>query len=347
MRQMLAILIAVAVTAAPAPAGETGSRALSGWFNVTTPEGWRGRRYMDGSMVFAEEFDANADGRIDVWRFYRRGILTSEERDTDGDGRVDLVTRYDPATGFVTAVLRDTNRRGVNDIEIERTAARRWVVYQDRNLDGTTDRIVYINAPPDLFERHNIDPASTVDISSAIPREYWHEMWSDDGFSGSITDYFRYNNRGLLAYYGQWNGRRITWNRVPPDFVPRPVTPTLMPQRPLPPEPVLADGMPPPVQPQPVPQIPVERPGTVRDPFDMGAGRADVDPYYGMEGPPATLPQQPVAGPAPAPSADYYAPTPSRVGGGAAWPGENLDYSAARAVPARMRPPGQARTGGR
>ncbi len=337
MRHILTLSLALCLLASPALAGEYGSRALSGWFNVATPDGWQGRRYMDGSMIIAEEFDANGDGRIDVWRFYRRGILTSEERDTNGDGRVDLVSRYDPDTGLVTAVLRDTNRRGVNDVEIERTGNRRWVIYEDRNLDGTTDRIVYVNGPPDLFERHAIDPATTVDISSAIPRTYWHEMWSDDGYTGSITDYFRYNNRGILTHYGQWNGRRIVWNRCPPDFVPRPVTPTIAPDRFAPPAVAVQPVQP--VAPAPAPAGPA---GPVRDPFDLSAGTMDADPYAGLTAQPAA-PQpidQAVLDPFPGPAAP--APMPSQP---AYIPGTvSTEGSAARAIPARMRPPGQSRS---
>lgn len=339
MRTLIALFAVAAIAACPIAAGEYGSRTLSGWFNVTAPDGWQGRRYMDGSMIFAEEFDANGDGRMDVWRFYRRGILTSEERDTTGDGRVDLVTRYDSASGFVTAVLRDSNKRGVNDIEVERTDSRRWVIYQDRNLDGTTDRIVYVNAPPDLFEAYGIDPATTVDISSAIPRQYWSEIWSDDGFSGSITDYFRYNNRGVLTHYGQWNGRRIVWNRCPPDFVPRPMTPTLAGNRPAQqpaPAPVAA--------PQPQRPIPAERPGTVRDPFDLAAGRQDVDPYYGMEGQPIAPPAQ--RAPDASTAREGYAPVAAPSRAAPVWSADGMPPgdSAARAVPARMRPPGQTRS---
>lgn len=339
------IIILCLILASPALAGEYGSRALSGWFNVATPDGWQGRRYMDGSMIIAEEFDVNGDGRIDVWRFYRRGILTSEERDTNGDGRVDLVSRYDPDTGLVTAVLRDTNKRGVNDIEIERTGNRRWVIYEDRNLDGTTARIVYVNAPADLFERHAIDPATTVDISSAVPRTYWHEMWSDDGYTGSITDYFRYNNRGFLSHYGQWNGRRIVWNRCPPDFVPRPVTPTIAQDRFAPPAVAVQ-----PTQPLLPAPGPVGQAGPVRDPFDLSAGTADVDPYYGLADRPAQ-PQQPIDGGTamqPAPGEDpFFAPAaPGPMPSQPAYiPGTvSTEGSAARAIPARMRPPGQSRS---
>ncbi len=121
-----------------AEAGESGSRALSGWFNVTAENGWRGRRYMGGASIFAEEFATAPSGRIDVWRFYRNNILTSEERDLNQDGKVDLQTRWDPRTGLLSSVLRDTARRGVNDLEIERVGNNRWEIRQDRNLDVTS-----------------------------------------------------------------------------------------------------------------------------------------------------------------------------------------------------------------
>lgn len=278
MQRLLLSLVLVAA-AGVCPAGEMGSRAMSGWFNVTSENGWRGRRYMDGSQIIAEEFSTGRSGRIDVWRFYRRGVLSSEERDLNGDGKVDLQTRWDSRSGLMTGVMRDSNKRGVNDIEIELTGNQRWEIREDRNLDGVTDRILYLSAPNDLFERLGTDFAGRGDVTSNIPREYWREMHSDDAYTGSITDYYRYNTRGVLTQYGEWDGRRITWRRCPPDFVP---VPTVAPSRAYVPEPI--------PQGQPTrsyagdPDMYDGPATTVRDPFDLVSGPSDLDPYAGGTG---------------------------------------------------------------
>ena len=381
--QRLFLSLVLVAAAGFGSAGEMGSRAMSGWFNVTSENGWRGRRYMDGSQIIAEEFATGRTGRIDVWRFYRRGVLSSEERDLNGDGRVDLQTRWDNRTGLMTAVFRDSNKRGINDVEIELVSNQRWEIREDRNLDGVTDRILYLSAPNDLFERLGADFSVRGDVTSSIPREYWREMHSDDAYIGSITDYYRYNGRGVLVQYGEWDGRRIAWRRCPPDFVP---TPVAAPTRPLVPEqprqggPTLSYTGDPGMLEPPV--------TTVRDPFDLGAGPGDLDPYAGGTGagpvpprydsqyPPydygdpaggyvtpdpyaAPVPPQP-----PAARQDTYADgrdpvrnaSGNEVIGRGAVTGDrqtagrgraddlSVNDSAARAIPARMRPPGTATT---
>lgn len=332
MRRLLP-LIALALLFAPSiNAGQFGSRTMTGWFNVRTEDGWTGRRYMDGQETIAEEFDSNRDGNIDVWRFYRRGILSSEERDQNFDGVVDFVSHWDSRNGFLLSVLRDTHQRGVNDIEVEYVGGNRWEIREDRNYDGITDRIIYAGAPPDIFNREGVDMASQVDIASTMPLEFWTEMWSDDGFSGRITDYFRYS-RGVLTHHGLWNGRRIAWTRVPPDFVPPSPTPATPPGY---------QGMDQYVRRDPEGYAPPPPgPPPIRDPFDL---RGDgLDPYAGIG--PVNPEPAPVWGgqrTPPPPRGDYgQAPIPDNRGNYGVLP---RDESSARAVPARMRDPGQSAT---
>lgn len=221
MRHLVAVFL-MCLTLGPCFAGESYSRTLSGWFNVTTPDGWSGRRYMDGPHVFAEEFDSNGDGRVDVWRFYRQGLLSSEERDTNAAGRVNFQSKWEAREGRLLSVLRDTRSRGINDLEIEYTARNRWEIREDRNLDGITDHILFVNGPPDLFEILGMDLATQTNVIDNIPGEYWHELWSDETFVTVITDYRRFSN-GELTHYGEWDGRRVAWRRVSADFVPPPL----------------------------------------------------------------------------------------------------------------------------
>lgn len=338
----LVVLAGVLAFGAAAQAGQFGTRTMTGWFNVGTREGWSGRRYMDGDAIVAEEFDSNRDENVDVWRFYRRGVLSSEERDLNHDGKIDLVTRWDGQTGNVVSAMRDTHQRGVNDIEVEYNGRNRWEVREDRNYDGVTDRIIIAQAPPDIFQAQGIDMTSQIDIAAGIPMEYWAEVWSDDGFSGNITDYFRYN-RGVLTHHGVWDGRRVVWTRVPPDYVPPRPTPATPPgYREMD---QLARRDPERFAPQP--------PGvaTVRDPFNLDP--SGLDPYAGIG--PRNPEPAPVWGGAirqqqqePPPPPPQQARAPAAGGGfgsgaGARYDaGRYRDESSARAVPARMRAPGQS-----
>ncbi|MCC8179672.1 MAG: hypothetical protein LIP23_01980, partial [Planctomycetes bacterium] len=293
-----------------AQAAQSGPRTMGGWFNVTTPDGWRGKRFVEGEMVFAEEFDSNGDGRMDVWRFYRDGILSSEERDLNGDGRVDYQSRWDPYERRLLMVLRDTTFTGCNDLEIEAQGRQRWEIREDRNRDNITDRILIVNGPPDLFDRLGIDLYLKPNVIDAIPLEFWYELSADDGFTGYITDYRRFN-RGNLSQVGEWNGRQVVWRRAPRNYQP----------------PVAA-----PVAVQPVgPTDQVSMPVAV-DPAGAPIGDLPAPTYTeGQFGPPVLT--EPV-------SPQPYTPPPlDRTQYEGMPPGE----SAARSLPARMRPPGVGR----
>ncbi len=305
MRRFPILLCAALCCAAAVPAAQSGTRAMSGWFNVSTPEGWSGRRYMDGSEIFAEEFDSNADGRIDIWRFYRRGILTSEERDLKGEGKINFQSRWEPRERRLLLVQRDTDWRGINDLEIESTGSRRWEIREDRNQDGVTDRILIANGPSDLFERLGMDLFTQRDIIDNIPREYWYELWSDDTFTGTITDYRRFS-RGEFSQYGEWQDGKVTWRKVTPDFVPPPPSVAVSP---------------------PPGYVPPASTGAAAEPYaDSGEfGGYAPEPYADPGVQPFDGPVQPTA-PA-ARDRTRYEGLP---------PGD----SSARSLPAPMRPPG-------
>ena len=317
MRRIVMIPVVFLLAILCAPAAELGSRTMSGWFNVQTPDGWYGKRYMDGNEIFAEEFDSNGDARMDVWRFYRRGVLSSEERDLNYDGKVDFQSRWEPRDRRLMSVLRDTDRRGVNDLEIEATGRMRWEIREDRNHDGVTDRILIVNGPSDLFEQLGMDLSMQRGVIDNIPREYWYELWSDDTFTSSITDYRRYN-RGEMTHYGEWDGRKVVWRKVEPGFEPPP-----------PAQPQLAAGN-----------------GQTRDPGYPPAPETQPPQY-------ATGPAENWTGEDPNASAyeggttGYQDPgqygTPSAPSDRTRYEGMPPGESAARSVPARMRPPGTSR----
>ncbi len=320
---LIAILVlSLVVMCGLAGAVETGARQLSGWLSVTTPDGWVGKRYVEKNVVFAEEFDSNGDGRMDIWRFYRRGILSSEERDLNHDGKVDFQSRWEPNQRRLVTVLRDSEFRGVNDLEIESLGARRWEIREDRNHDGITDRILTVNGPPELFDILGIDIYTETNVIDSIPVTYWDELASDDYFYGVITDYRRYS-RGRLTHYGQWNGRQVAWNRCPPDFVPpepdipRPELATVQPTQPFQPEPGMVDTVGPVYTDEPY--------VTGTDPFATPYSDPYTDPY-------AATPQPGYV--------DPFATTAPVMTDRTRYEGLPPGDSAARSLPARMRPPG-------
>lgn len=326
-KRLVLFLAAMMLTVALAPAAEQlsvprGTRRLSGWINATTPEGWTGRRYMEADEIFAEEFDSNGNGRIDVWRFYRSGILTSEERDLTGSGRINYQSRWDPAQRRLISVFRDTNRSGTNDLEIEYVARGRWEVREDRNNDGIADRILILNGRPDLFEQLGLDLSQDTNIIDSIPTQHWYELQSDDEFTGSITLYRRYS-RGTVSRYGYWDGRKIVWERQP--RAPVPPAPAYAPQ-PTAPAPAYDDGQAfDASQTQTTPSYAPEAQQPGMEVFDTpyGSGESsyttDAGTFYA-----------PDAGPRTPTDRTRYEGLP---------PGD----SAARSLPARMRPPGANR----
>lgn len=97
------------------------------------------RRTSHGVRPEREERDENADGLIDVWKYYdESGSLEREERDEDADGRVDLWKYYD--VWGLLRVGRDTDGDGHID-RWERVRASRWTRRMRRASqgDGQTD----------------------------------------------------------------------------------------------------------------------------------------------------------------------------------------------------------------
>ncbi len=325
MRIVLAIF-ATLILGSAVMAGQTGTRAMSGQFNVATPDGWVGRRYVDGGEVFAEEFDSNGDSRIDVWRFYRKGVLSSEERDLKGDGKVNYQSRWDAKTLTLVSVFRDTNRAGVNDLEIEALGRNRWEIREDRNRDGVADRILIAQGPSDLFEILGMNLAYQEDVVDSIPKEYWFELQSDDYYTCAITEYRRYQD-GAMTHYGQWDGSKVAWRLAGPDYVPPAAPPLELRAAAEQPYDAGTDG--------------TER--FMSDPYgDEYADRyvdsaraAETDPFSDPYGDPYAPGEQDVYT---APSGRFRGPT-DRTRYEGLPPGD----SAARSLPARMRPPGVGR----
>jgi hypothetical protein len=284
-----------------AAAGQFGARSLAGWFSVTSENGWQGRRYVDGNTVFAEEFDSDGDGKIDVWRFYRRGVLSSQERDLNGDGKIDYVARWDSPSQMLVSMARDTSFRGMNNLEMDVLPSGEWQIREDRNGDGVADRILVAAGPYEFFSGLALDLSVRDNAIGGVPSEYWVEYSADDGFTGTVTDFRRYQ-RGVQTHYGVWEESRVVWRRydgaTPPPQVAYAPAPT-QPAAPGPPraDPALGGGQP---------------------RYDPNAPQQSYDPF--VDAAPGQLTRD----------RTRYEGMP---------PGE----SAARSLPARMRPPGVGR----
>src|SRR5215470_14463110 len=95
-----------------------------------------------------QTFDLNKDNKPDVWRLYKTEdeggtkveFMTCEQVDFDHDGKWDMSAIYDPKTGVIAEVERDTDFDGKFDVkEIYDSAGQLVSVRRDRNGDGKPD----------------------------------------------------------------------------------------------------------------------------------------------------------------------------------------------------------------
>lgn len=120
-----------------------------------SPEGWRGRRYMQDGRVISEEFDTTGNGRMDRWRYYAHGRLILEEFDESGHGRVNRRERH-LDNGHIQVEV-DSNHDGRMD---------RWVQFNDKGvpvmygLDHTGDGRVNEWLPMPGVSRTGADPTT-------------------------------------------------------------------------------------------------------------------------------------------------------------------------------------------
>jgi len=88
-----------------------------------------------------ETFDLNKDSKTDVWRYYAGSTLTCKHIDFDYDGKFDMLSVFDPASGNVTEVQRDTDFDGEYDVrEVYAAGGQITSVRRDRNGDNKPDQ---------------------------------------------------------------------------------------------------------------------------------------------------------------------------------------------------------------
>jgi hypothetical protein len=115
------------------------------------PDVWRLYRTEDEGgtkieFMTCKQVDFDHDGRKDwVVAYNRKGTPLFEKADFDYDGKWDMSAIFDPKTGQVAEVERDTDFDGKFDVkEIYDTSGQLTSVRRDRNGDGT----------PDLWEQY-------------------------------------------------------------------------------------------------------------------------------------------------------------------------------------------------
>jgi hypothetical protein len=94
--------------------------------------------YDDKGFIQRVEVDSDADGKVDEWVYYEKGVAVKGEKDTNKDGKADTTMFYD-AKGVVIRTETDVNGDGKVD---------EWVFYangvpvkaeKDTNNDGKVD----------------------------------------------------------------------------------------------------------------------------------------------------------------------------------------------------------------
>jgi len=194
-----------------------GPKRLTGWQDASSPEGWRGKRYCENQQTVSEEFDAvGNDGRIDLWRFYHKGVLLTEERDRNQDDRVDCRAEYSATSGELRAITRDTNFDGQTDLEVTYLGGYRWQEVWDRNQDGTADFVLLFRGPSRLLTELKADPVRVGDLREIVPADLWQEATLDEDRDGRYDSWIRYHkgqpvDRGVDA---DQDGQVDSWQRT-------------------------------------------------------------------------------------------------------------------------------------
>ena len=107
-----------------------------------------------GRLIFAS-FDANRDGRTDVWNFYEKGKLVRQESDQDFDGTVDFklyLEQGQPARSTV-----DRNGDGIVDLQEHYHAGRVVGQSEDTNGDGRFDTCHIVEADVHICTQTDTD----------------------------------------------------------------------------------------------------------------------------------------------------------------------------------------------
>ena len=111
------------------------------------PDVWRLYRTEDEGgtkleFMTCKQVDFDHDGRKDwVVAYNRKGTPIFEKADFDYDGKWDMSAVFDPKTGLVAEVERDTDFDGKFDVkEIYDSAGQLTSVRRDRNGDGQPDQ---------------------------------------------------------------------------------------------------------------------------------------------------------------------------------------------------------------
>ncbi len=178
-----------------------GPRLLSGNRNLTSPEGWHGKRYTKNGITISEEFDAvGNDGRIDMWRYFDDGHILAEEWDLNQDDRIDARISYSPVSAEIREIKRDTDFDGTYDIKVRYLGGFRWQENWDRNHDGTADFIFSMSAPSRLLNEINFNYTEFTDLRKNVPRRYWRELSLDTDFDHRFDQWTRFTPKGTVLH---------------------------------------------------------------------------------------------------------------------------------------------------
>jgi len=121
-----------------------------------------------GNPIY-EKADFDYDGKWDMSAVFdpKTGIVAEVERDTDFDGKMDVKEIYD-STGQLVSVRRDRNGDGKPDVWEQYKDGVLVAILYDDDFDGTVDRRDEIpGAHPKVEMPTTMDPTSTQNINDA------------------------------------------------------------------------------------------------------------------------------------------------------------------------------------
>ena len=150
-------------------------------------------KFYDEGTITSKEVDKNFDGETDIWKSYTNGILSEMEKDIDFDGTIDQI-EYVSFDGDIATVLRDKGQDGTIDFKLTfdtAAGAGNWSLvekYIDKDGDGNWDVLKQFSNGLITNKYVDEDDANGWDTSLTFEHNPngTHIANKDEGHNGSV-----------------------------------------------------------------------------------------------------------------------------------------------------------------